>query len=170
MIAEPGRSIATAWSTLFTMIQGRRIEQERDGSPAARKFLYYLNDGVYGSFNSIMFDHAKPQPLPVSRLLLEHLVLEKPMGFTGLDTDARLFPATFFGLTCDSMDVIVEDFELEELNVGQWVAFKDMGAYTAAAASTFNGMPKAMVYYARSPEVDHRNHTRHVDEKIPSYA
>ena len=27
------------------------------------EFLYYLSDGVYGSFNNIIFDHAKPQPV-----------------------------------------------------------------------------------------------------------
>ena len=24
---------------------------------------YYLSDGVYGSFNNIVFDHARPQPV-----------------------------------------------------------------------------------------------------------
>ena len=27
------------------------------------EFLYYLSDGVYGSFNNIVFDHARPQPV-----------------------------------------------------------------------------------------------------------
>ncbi len=29
------------------------------------EFLYYLSDGVYGSFNNIIFDHAKVEFLCV---------------------------------------------------------------------------------------------------------
>ena len=25
-------------------------------------FMYYVNDGVYGSFNCILFDHVHPKP------------------------------------------------------------------------------------------------------------
>ena len=25
-------------------------------------YMYYLNDGLYGSFNSLMYDHAKVEP------------------------------------------------------------------------------------------------------------
>jgi diaminopimelate decarboxylase len=57
---------------------------------------------------------------------------------------------TFFGPTCDSMDVIAKDTEIEELFVGDWLAFEQMGAYTNAAATTFNGMPKPLMVYARS--------------------
>ena len=40
------------------------------------------------------------------------------------------------------MDVIAKDAAMEELHVGDWLAFEQMGAYTNAAATTFNGMPK----------------------------
>jgi len=34
--------------------------------------MYFINDGVYGSFNSILYDHAVvvPKPLNVSNTLL----------------------------------------------------------------------------------------------------
>ena len=28
-----------------------------------RTFMYYVNDGVYGSFNCILYDHAHVKPL-----------------------------------------------------------------------------------------------------------
>ena len=33
------------------------------------------------------------------------------------------------------------------LDVGDWVYFQNMGAYTLAAGSTFNGMPRPKVFY-----------------------
>ena len=42
--------------------------------------------------------------------------------------------------------------QIEELNVGDWIAFFDMGAYTSAAASTFNGMQKSEHFYYRTKE------------------
>lgn len=57
---------------------------------------------------------------------------------------------TFFGPTCDSMDVVATNFPVEELFVGDWLAFAHSGAYTSAAATTFNGMPKPTAHYCRS--------------------
>ena len=31
-------------------------------APDGKTFMYYLNDGVYGSFNCILFDHAVVEP------------------------------------------------------------------------------------------------------------
>ena len=182
VIAEPGRYMATAYSTLFTHVQGKREEPVDPRQPAApRKFLYYINDGVYGSFNCIMFDHQHPTPVPAYRfmtdrdsldrkerlsqqqlamsMLLSSSMLQSGPGelayvsARGLHSSTardRNCLATFFGPTCDSMDVIAKDAVMEELFVGDWLAFEQMGAYTNAAATTFNGMPKPNTFYARS--------------------
>lgn len=34
-----------------------------------------------------------------------------------------------------------------ELNDGDWIYFRDMGSYTLAAGSCFNGIPRPRVYY-----------------------
>ena len=61
MIAEPGRFLAQACLTLVTRIIGLSYaDKERE------KVRYYLSDGVYGSFNNLIYDHAacgKPLPL-----------------------------------------------------------------------------------------------------------
>lgn len=186
IIGEPGRYMATAWSTLFVLVQGKREEPKIDASATKRKFLYYINDGVYGSFNSIMFDHAHPEPIPAYRFLSEKMSLDRArnyqqqpnsyvsaaisqqsMMFSSMidsapsaSVGARAFHTTFgrdqdcvgtfFGPTCDSMDVVATDFPCEELFVGDWLAFKHNGAYTNAAATTFNGMPKPTTHYCRS--------------------
>lgn len=163
MIAEPGRYMATAFSTLFVHVQGKREQPVSAGSK--RKFLYYINDGVYGSFNCIMFDHAKPSPKLASKYITDklaedgllpssHHVTSSPqfIGARAMHSSAAREQClgTHFGPTCDSMDVIVTDYPMEELFVGDWLAFENMGAYTNAAATTFNGMPLPDVVYGRS--------------------
>jgi hypothetical protein len=46
-----------------------------------------------------------------------------------------------FGRTCDSLDLIAKG-QMEVMNVGDWLYFPLMGAYTSATASEFNGFPK----------------------------
>lgn len=39
-----------------------KISAKDDGSEG---FMYYMNDGVYGSFNCILFDHFNPKGEPL---------------------------------------------------------------------------------------------------------
>lgn len=142
VIAEPGRYFCTSCYTLAVTIISRRDrfvanrpvnnihtvhhEPERveaapvEGEEPQREVLYYLSDGLYGSFNNIVFDHAKPLPLAMKTS----------------DTKKR---STLFGPTCDSIDVVCKDIDLPEMEIGDWLYFMNMGAYTVASASSFNG-------------------------------
>lgn len=65
-----------------------------------------------------------------------------------VNTSRKLRSSIMWGPTCDSMDCIKRDFMFPELQVGDWVVFKNMGAYTCCAASTFNGFERASVIIA----------------------
>lgn len=181
IISEPGRYFATAWGTLFTKVQGKRACLP-DGD--SKRFLYYVNDGVYGSFNCMLFDHAKPLPHTLEDFFKNKQSLvgglldapdpaapppiysqingtlfspfasaPKKLAFAnGMSSKAALPKplATIFGPTCDSMDKIVEDHAIRELHVGEWLAFKNMGAYTTAAGTRFNGCHRPILSYVRS--------------------
>lgn len=90
----------------------------------------YINDGVYGSFNCVVFDHAQVFPK----------VLERRSG-------ARTVATKLFGPTCDSIDVVMPCTRLPEMSVGEWIWFPGMGAYTRCAASRFNGQGDFDVHY-----------------------
>jgi len=50
------------------------------------------------------------------------------------------------------MDCIAKDIVLPELEIGEFLYFKNMGAYTVAAASPFNGFKSCpTTYYVQSP-------------------
>lgn len=124
-IAEPGRYFAQSSHTLVLNVIGKKIKMEG----ADKVIVYYLNDGVYGSFNCIYFDHNKPAVLPFN------------------ERDGKLYKSILFGPTCDSIDLITEDVMLPELAIGEWVYVENFGAYTLASSSGFNGFRTTVCKY-----------------------
>lgn len=125
VIAEPGRYLVCSSHTLVASVIGKKYKNI-DGK---KSINYYLNEGVYGSFNCIYFDHAKP--------------IIKPYN----ERDGELYQSTVFGPTCDSIDVISTECSLPDLAIGEWVYVENFGAYTIAAASTFNGFQQTRCEY-----------------------
>lgn len=143
IIAEPGRFFVASAFTLAVNIIAKRVlsrddvegtEQEdcSENKDLEPQFMYYVNDGVYGSFNCLLFDHAT-----VEAELVYPEEYEGEMRYT----------SSIWGPTCDGIDVIKERTLMPELDSGEWLIFRDMGAYTMCAASEFNGMPKPRCYY-----------------------
>jgi ornithine decarboxylase len=107
--------------------------------------MYYVNDGVYGSFNCILFDHAVVTPK----------VLARDGEFlygTPTMTSEKLFRCSLWGPTCDSMDCLTKEGVLPLMDVGDWLYFDSMGAYTMCAASTFNGFKKSSILYTNTEQ------------------
>ena len=120
-IAEPGRFMVNTSHTLVVNVIGKKnLDCE---------FVYYLNDGVYGSFNCIFFDHAVPEVCPFN------------------ERNGPRYKSKIFGPTCDSIDKISDEVMLPELAIGEWCYIENFGAYTTAAASTFNGFQQTPVIY-----------------------
>jgi len=125
-ISEPGRFFSQRTHTLVLNVIGKKkIINDKDENI----IVYYLNDGVYNSFNCIFFDHCKPVILPFN------------------ERDGKLHKSKIFGATCDSIDVISEEILLPELAIGEWVYVENFGAYTVAASSSFNGIQKPLNKY-----------------------
>ena len=137
--------------------------------PVQDDFAYYINDGVYGAFNNLLFDHATVRPRKLRNAIsAKHQIVEVVQG-EGEDAqrvikvveeevspnDDTLYPSTVFGPTCDSMDVLSRGVLLPKLEVGDWMYFQNMGAYTSAAASTFNGFPTTEKFYVCSVPPQH---------------
>ena len=121
IIAEPGRFFAESVYALALNVHARRILEPKN-SFDEREYQYYISDGVYGSFNCILFDHQRPKI---------HLLVE--------DAEAAIRTTTIFGPTCDGLDCIMKKEKFPELDVGEWIFVSDFGAYTVAARTAFNG-------------------------------
>ena len=256
VIAEPGRFFVKSSHTLAVNVVGKRATADEapaaaggaaaEGAAPRTRWNYYVNDGLYGSFNCVLYDHATaypnrvlktaPQPLQQRRgadakelaaplpppagvgeidlalidlrassppaaapaapaadaehaahlaaaaALRQHLqaaVLQHAhaqqqqqraaqgsgsgsggakmhMHMRGLRTSAAspapsafgpLFPTTLWGPTCDSIDKITDVAVLPELDIGDWLVFENMGAYTIAGSCQFNGFPLSTKVY-----------------------
>ena len=151
VIAEPGRYFACTTHHLAVNIIGKKTRQgatkshlktteamtEAHQNPKTTEAhqMYYINDGTYGSFNCVMFDYANCSPK------CDVIFKSGEAQATGSET-SPLEPSSLWGPTCDSIDCVLPDVELPELNLGDWLAFRNMGAYTSCAASNFNGAPQ----------------------------
>ena len=132
VIAEPGRFFSAASHTLAVNVHSNRVIHHHDGTD---EYQYYINDGLYHSFNSIVYDHARPEL---------HLLTPDAAG------EARLHKTTIFGPTCDSLDCILKMHPFPEMEVGEWLFCPDMGSYTTAGGSPFNGFATRRMEFVNS--------------------
>jgi len=133
VIAEPGRFFAKSCQDLFGCIIAKKIS----GDGTCR---YVIDESLYGQFSCIPFDGQQPAFIRVPRI--DEVVLPGD-GRVMFETRRTKRPGILFGRTCDSLDVICRG-QMEELEVGDWLWFPCMGAYTSSTASEFNGFPKPM--------------------------
>jgi ornithine decarboxylase len=120
VIAEPGRFIVATACTLITRIVGKAV---RDG-----KTCYYPDDGVYHTFSGQVFDH-------------QHYPLHSFKG------GEKKVCATF-GPTCDAFDTIsLGDHLPEDLQIDDLLYAENIGAYTIASTTNFNGFPPPKVVH-----------------------
>ncbi|XP_023604051.1 antizyme inhibitor 2-like [Myotis lucifugus] len=77
-----------------------------------------------------------------------------PIVVKELCSKPPLFPCILYGPTCDAFDKFYnEEVQLPELDVGDWLIFPSMGAYSSVMSSTFNGFPPATICYMMGPEL-----------------
>jgi len=119
IIAEPGRFLAATAGISVASVIGKAV---RDG-----KTCYYINDGVYHTYSGVIFDHCK---YPVKAF---------KKGPTTI--------CSVFGPTCDALDVVSMAENLPDLERGDLVYSVNIGAYSHASATYFNGFPPAKVVH-----------------------
>jgi ornithine decarboxylase len=119
ILAEPGRFLVATAGTLVASVVGKAV---RDG-----KQCYYINDGVYHTFSGIIFDHIQ-----------YHL-----RAFQGGPTQI----CSVFGPTCDALDTVSLAEQLPDLELDDLVYSENIGAYSHASSTYFNGFPPAKVLH-----------------------
>jgi ornithine decarboxylase len=119
ILAEPGRFLVATAATAIARIIGKA---KRDG-----KTCYYIDDSVYHTYSGIVFDHCQ----------------YRVKALKGGEREI----CTVFGQTCDGMDTIAQSEELPNLEIDDLVYSEDIGAYSNASATWFNGFPPAKVIH-----------------------
>jgi ornithine decarboxylase len=130
IIAEPGRFLVANAGTAVSRVI---LAKHSNLVPA-----YHIDDGVYNTFSAVMYDHLEP--------------------------DFRCFrkgekiESKIFGPTCDGLDELSENsyihntkkIFLPKLNEGDLILHENIGAYSNASATFFNGFPAVKVVHINS--------------------
>jgi len=119
ILAEPGRFFVATAATLVARIIGKAV---RDG-----KTCYFIDDSVYHTFSGIIFDHCQ-----------YHL-----KSFKKAETEV----CAVYGQTCDGLDTISQSEQLPDLDIDDFVYSENIGAYSNASSTWFNGFPPAKVVH-----------------------
>ncbi len=110
---EPGRALVAGGCSLVAQVKLRKDER------------LFINDGVYGSFSELI---DSEQELPARLLRAEERAPGTPRAFV------------VNGPTCDSMDVFSSPLVLpDDVAEGDWIEIDQIGAYSNALATRFNG-------------------------------
>jgi len=119
ILAEPGRFLVATAGTAVARVIGKA---DREG-----RRCYYIDDGVYHTFSGIIFDHCKYH-LKAFRRGTKRL-------------------SAVFGPTCDALDTVSLSENLPDLSLGDLVYSENIGAYSHASSTWFNGFPPAKVVH-----------------------
>ncbi|XP_070333413.1 antizyme inhibitor 1 isoform X3 [Odocoileus virginianus] len=141
IISEPGSYFVSSAFTLAVNIVAKKVVENDKFSSGVGKtgsdepaFMYYMNDGVYGSFASKLSEDLNTIPEVHKKY----------------KADEPLFTSSLWGPSCDELDQIVENCLLPELNVGDWLIFDNMGADSVHEPSAFNDFQRPAIYYMMS--------------------
>jgi len=121
ILAEPGRFLVATACTSVASVIGKAVRDD--------KKCYYINDGVYHTYSGVIFDHCK---YPVKAI---------KKGPTEI--------SAVFGPTCDALDTISLADELPDLELGDLVYSENIGAYSHASSTFFNGFPPAKIVHLK---------------------
>ena len=116
---EPGRGLVADGLSVITQVSLRR------------NHTLYINDGIFGSLN----EYALPN-WPVRYPLKVYTERDGRVA----ERKSRIASFKAFGPTCDTLDVLHYLIELPDtVAAGDWIEFQQLGAYSCALRTGFNG-------------------------------
>lgn len=144
--AEPGSFFTGSSASLLTKVfakaklpndgsgeEGERRESsdedhEEPEAPGSPYFRYYVNDGLYGSFNSVFYNKREIEP---------------EMLRPNCNPSTR---CSISGPESGGFDTIVEHHRMPELQEGDWLLWRNMGACNTTGAKK-TGLPETKIWY-----------------------
>ncbi|UJR18566.1 hypothetical protein I4U23_005473 [Adineta vaga] len=150
VIAEPGRYFAAGCMDLVASVIGCRLDNKKyfdvfsdiDSNHLDINQMqlvensYYLNDGIYGSLSNILYEKATYRVCCL-RKRQRNLTQYKE----------KKYRSAVFGPTCDSFDCLSISVNLPLLEIGDCLLFYNVGAYTSATSTNFNGFKTNKYFY-----------------------
>ncbi|HAH09914.1 MAG TPA: hypothetical protein DCL54_00465 [Alphaproteobacteria bacterium] len=134
LLCEPGRALVADGVSVLTQVTFRRGQ------------ALYINDGVYGSLSEFNIPNW-PARYPLTVYRRDKFGAISVQAGTGQ-------PFRIYGPTCDTLDKLPVDLTLpDHVQAGDWILFEQMGAYSAAVRTAFNGYYPDTFASAPRPQV-----------------
>lgn len=127
IVAEPGRFLVASSGTTVSSIVLAKHSTEIP--------CYHIDDGIYHTFSAVMYDHFEPDLKSFK--------------------DGKKVECKVFGPTCDGLDELSENsyvhntrkIFLPKLKDGDLIYQENIGAYSNASSTNFNGFPSAKIIH-----------------------
>jgi len=133
-MSEPGRFFVGTCMSVYATIFGKRLVKG--------VFHYHINDGYFGNLGFDAVRYLVPIPVKKRKYIDdEALEISNPEDKTGWKE------SKVWGPTCDSMDVVVNSCLLPELQIGDRICFREVGAYTTTFSTDFCGFKNDRILY-----------------------
>lgn len=127
IISEPGRYFVEAAYAVCSRIYSVRVEKDENGTQIHRH--YYIAQGVQGVFKDVMLCGEEFVPIPLK------------MDESRRQEDETTYLSTVHGPSSQDFDIVCKALSLPRLEVGDWLIFDRMGAYTLSIAARSGRLP-----------------------------
>jgi ornithine decarboxylase len=133
-ISEPGRFLVGICMSVYASIFGKRLMNG--------VIHYHINDGYYGNLgmDAVRF----MVPIPVRK---RKYTGNEALEISASEDQTEWKESKIWGPTCDSLDVIVKSCLLPELQIGDRICFREVGAYTSSVSTDFCGFRNDRTLY-----------------------
>ena len=127
IISEPGRYFVEAAYAVCSRIYSVRVEKDENDVQVHRH--YYIAQGVQGVFKDVLLCGEEFIPIPLK------------METSREENSEPLCASTVHGPSGRDFDIVCKARLLPKLNVGDWLLFDRMGAYTLSIAARSGTLP-----------------------------
>ena len=120
-ISEPGRFFVSDAVNIVTDVFFKKYDKKN------KIQTLFIDDGIYGSFNNMMYDHSRPIPKKVTLK-------------SNNSSPIVMSPTIIFGQYCDGLDQMCDEKTILPIcNTRDWILWENMGAYSHTTSYHFNG-------------------------------
>ena len=141
VIAQPGRFFAGEAFLLSTCIIGKEAVDLSDVThdnfdAGSQAYIYQINEGYYGAFGCSNVPNCNPECIPLFENEADH-------------SSSLQFYGNVIGPSLDEYDIAQSMCHLRQMNVGEWLTWPSMGAYSRNNRASLGDVdiPSPAVYY-----------------------
>jgi len=140
IISEPGRYFVEAAFAYCARIYSAKEEEVGSGTSSTSTSVrhYFIAQGVHGLFKDILLCDESFIPIP---LMVSEDVETGHVSLDSTRSEDDLYESVVHGPSGEKFDLVCKSCKLPKMQVGDWLIFDRMGAYTLSIAARNSSLP-----------------------------